>query len=138
MTSDESTQAIFHNIPRLQANPHTPPPPPPPPPTPPPTPTRSSCHPIHVFLSLLYGEFLCPRRNSMDNSSYDQSAKIILIAFANILAFQVIITTQKMWDLSFITKPDNTSVVLTMRLKLELWWIYRLHTSLPHGQISMD
>jgi len=42
---------------------------------------RSSCHPIHVFLSLPYGEFLRTRRNCSDDSSYDESAKIILDAF---------------------------------------------------------
>ena len=42
---------------------------------------HSSFHPIHVFLSLLYGEFLRTRRNSMDNSSYDQSANVIFNAF---------------------------------------------------------
>ena len=44
---------------------------------------RTSCHPIHVFLSLPYGEFLRTRRNSTDNSSYDHSAKIILDAFVD-------------------------------------------------------
>ena len=44
---------------------------------------RTSCHPIHVFLSLPYGEFLRTRRNSTDYSSYDHSAKIILDAFVD-------------------------------------------------------
>ena len=35
--------------------------------------------------------------------------------------------------LSFITKPGNTNAALTMRLKFELQWIFRLRTSLPHG-----
>ena len=36
---------------------------------------RSSCQPIHVFLSLPYGEFLRTRRNSTDNSSYTNQSK---------------------------------------------------------------
>ena len=40
--------------------------------------------------------------------------------------------------LSFITKPGNTNAALTMRLKFELQWIFRLRTSLPHGLNSMD
>ena len=35
--------------------------------------------------------------------------------------------------LSFITRPGNSSGALSMRLKFELQWIYRLRTSLPHG-----
>ena len=39
---------------------------------------------------------------------------------------------------SVITKPGNSSGALSMRLKFELHWIYRLRTSLPHGLNSMD
>ena len=44
-------------------------------------PQRSSFHPIHVFLSLPNGDFFRTRRNSTDNSSDDQSAKVIFNAF---------------------------------------------------------
>ena len=40
--------------------------------------------------------------------------------------------------LSFVTQPGNISATLTMTLKFELQWIFRLRTSLPHSLNSMD
>lgn len=47
-------------------------------------------------------------------------------------------TNVKSHVLAFITKPSNTAAALTMRLKFERDWIFRLRTSLPHGLNAMD
>ena len=42
---------------------------------------RTSCHPRHVFTSLPYGEFLRVRRNSSEDSTFDQYADCLKQAF---------------------------------------------------------